>query len=247
MKGTEEYYQHVDYLEKYCLGGKESKGRSGWFQVLYKHYREFFGSRILDLACGGGILGAVIGEDHEYVGVDINKDMIRKARETVGKAPSRRFIRGDITKQETFEKIQGTFDTFTFLGNSFCHFTTGHFLKVLKNIDSLVQEGAYFIFEFRDVVKMLYEDKWKEKLTVERPSETVPVETTSCDTEQGAIHQRTKGEREIKFIHGIWSPFILETLMNCLKWAIIKRKRKKDRPESVTEVYKKSKPGEVDC
>jgi ubiquinone/menaquinone biosynthesis C-methylase UbiE len=53
-------------------------------------------SRLLDLACGSGVLSQAIDKDVEYVGIDLATDLIRAAKED--KNDKHRYLVGDVTK-----------------------------------------------------------------------------------------------------------------------------------------------------
>lgn len=128
----------------------------------------------------------VLQEKHCYVGIDANEEMIKKARETISNTNAK-FLVGNITKKKSLKKLEPTFDTLTFLGNSFCHFSTNQFLNLIKGVETVVHKGTYFLLEYRDVVKMLYNNEWKEKLTIKRGKKEVRIRTTNCDTAKGSL------------------------------------------------------------
>jgi ubiquinone/menaquinone biosynthesis C-methylase UbiE len=89
---------------------------------LYALKRRYFGHEVLDVACGSGVLGFVLEQaGHNYIGIDVNPDMISSARAYARKLRSgNRFMLGDASRM----KLEGTFDTVCLLGNALCRFST---------------------------------------------------------------------------------------------------------------------------
>ena len=82
--------------------------------------------------------------------------MLSSARAYAREVGSRnRFIKGDVTKM----KIEGNFDTICLLGNALCHFSTHDFSRILQNTDSHSERGAYFIVDYRDIVRLMFDKK----------------------------------------------------------------------------------------
>lgn len=136
------------------------------------------------------------------MGIDVNEEMIERVKETNSNTNAK-FLLGDITKKKTMEKLNSSFDTITFLGNSICHFSTIEFLNLLRALETVVHQETALILEDRDVVNMLYNNKWKGKLTIHRPEKDVKIQTINCDTVNGVINQKTVGEHPVHVIHGI--------------------------------------------
>jgi SAM-dependent methyltransferase len=219
------YYRKHDDFNRYLMTHeKRVKELSG----LYSSNKSYFGKRILDIACGGGILGFIAEKHgHEYVGIDINPDAVnagRKYGKSVGSKVE--FILGDARR----EKLDGTFNTVTLLGNALCHFNTSDVVKVLANIRSNLVEGAYFIVDYRDVVKLLYERKWDRRFKEVREGKPTISITKECDTLKGQFDMDSfggSGRKEVEFVHGIWSPFIIEPIMELNGWSLVNRKLKR--------------------
>ena len=184
---------------------------------------------MLDLACGGGVLGFVIEpEGRRYVGIDINPDVITAALRHSREVGSRnKFILGDIRSA----RLEGTFDTVTLLGNALCHFNTGDFVSILKNIAGNVCAGSYFVVDYRDVVSLLYARKWARRFSGKRGGRTVTSVTKGIDTKYGdlLLESIQKGGRNLDFKHGVWSPFILQPLMQLNDWTLVHREYSRRR------------------
>ncbi len=216
------FYRTSEDFERYLASDKK---RVDALKKLYSSNKKFFGKKVLDIACGGGVLGFIIEpKGHTYVGIDINPDMIKSAKKHTKELKSKnKFILGDITKK----KITGSFDTITFLGNSLGHFTTFDLMKLLKNIEKNTHKGTYFIIDYRDVVTILFEKKWKDKMIEKKRNEKVISITKAFDTKRGEIIKEAFNEtlkKKIRFAHAVWSPFILESIMNLSGWELVKRK-----------------------
>lgn len=190
---------------------------------LYRRTRQYFGAAVLDLACGGGVLGFVVeSQGHSYVGVDINPDAVHAARRYALEVGSHnRFILGDILST----KLEGVFDTVALLGNALIHLDTSALGRILDNLEPNVHEGTYFIVDYRDVVDMLYSGKWGKKYTERRGGRTVVSLRRGIDTEKGELLIRSEsgGKRNLDFGHAIWSPFIIEPLIGAKGWKLVRR------------------------
>jgi ubiquinone/menaquinone biosynthesis C-methylase UbiE len=55
------------------------------------------GSKLLDLACGNGVLGKTISKDIEYTGIDIAPSLVNEAKRT-DRNPKHQYVVADVTK-----------------------------------------------------------------------------------------------------------------------------------------------------
>lgn len=235
-ESLEKYYESVDRAGKY--GVKEELDASERFDEINKIYRsnkEYFGEKVLDLACGGGILGFIVEKDGKnYTGIDLNEEMIERARKFKDKTGSGcKFLHGNVTDVD----VQRKFNTITFIGNSIIHFSPEDFIEMIKNIESNSKDGTYFIVEYRDVVKLLAKGEWEDEYEFEENDEAITTLSEKYDTEEGVILQRKKGS-DLEWQVGIWSPFMMESIMNLLGWELVKRRTREDY-EGFLEVYEK--------
>ena len=219
----QQFYRISEKFERYLISDKK---RFTSLKRVYQSNKKFFGKRVLDIACGGGILGFIIEpKGHFYVGIDINPDMIGNAKKHAKEIKSKnKFILGDVKKK----KISGKFDTITFVGNSLGHFNTFEFIKLLKNIKINVKKGGYFIIDYRDVVTLLFKKEWKHKMIEKRGNEKILSITDKFNPQKGEIIKEAFNEtlrRKIRFSHAVWSPFILEPIMALLGWKLVKRRK----------------------
>jgi SAM-dependent methyltransferase len=187
----QQYYRKHDDFNRYLMTHEK---RVKEFSRFYSSNKPFFGKRILDIACGGGVLGFIAEKHgHEYVGIDINPDAVnagRKYGKSVGSKVE--FILGDARK----EKLDGTFNTFTLLGNALCHFNTSDVVKVLANVQGNVAKGAHFLVDYRDVVKLLYRKKWAHKFKEVREGKPMTSNKGVWHSERTARHRFSRRERE---------------------------------------------------
>jgi SAM-dependent methyltransferase len=128
-KYLEKYYRSIDNSKRYSI---EDRARTKELQRVVSAYNEYFGRKVLDIGCGGGILAHLLGKGHEYTGIDANRDMIRLARAHAPPGPVVRFILGDARRY----RFKGEFDTIAILGNTLCHFNTKGFLDLIDNVHS---------------------------------------------------------------------------------------------------------------
>jgi len=231
-----QYYRKSDHFNRYVITNEDRIRR---IRKIFISNKKYLGKKVLDIACGGGVLGFVIEpEGHEYTGIDINPDMIKSAKKYAKESKSKnKFILGDATKK----KINGKFDTITFIGNALCHFNTSDFLNILNNINKITTKGTYFIIDYRDIVRLLFEKKWKDKFVEKNKGKTLISLTTGVSTEIGEIYKRAfrkDGKNKINFSHAIWSPFIIEPIMKSFGWKLVNRRRLEEW-QGWIDVYKK--------
>lgn len=215
-------YQTAEDYRRYVVGDPE---RTRALSAFYHRHRRYFGNRVLDLACGGGILGSVLEPTgRRYVGIDINPDMIREARNAAAARGSpQRFLLGDAVRA----RIPGRFDTLTLLGNSLGHLTASEMSELLRRRAINVRKGTTFLIDYRDVVNMFWNGRWSHGPYVETHKRGKVVHRTRrVDLERGTIFIRARsasGRWSVDLTHTIWSPFILEALMGARGWRLVRR------------------------
>ena len=218
------YYRKHDDFRRYSATAEE---RVRSLTNLYRLTKRYFGKSILDLACGGGVLGLVVEpEGHDYVGVDINPDAIGAAKRYAKEVGSHnRFILGDMLNV----KLEGTFDTVALLGNALIHFNTASLGKIMDSLDPHVHRGSFFIVDYRDVVGMLYRREWGKRYQERDGSRTVVSIPQGIDVERGEIliKSESDGKHNLDFGHAIWSPFIIEPLLLAKGWRLAKQYRRR--------------------
>ncbi len=231
------YYGKHDSFVRYLI---TNKPRVKHLSGLYASNRRYFGRRVLDLACGGGVLGFILERDkHRYTGIDINPDMISSARNYAARVTSKnRFITGNIIQM----KIEGTFDTICILGNALCHFSAYDLSRILQNIHVHCQRTAYFIVDYRDMVRLMFNKRWNVKKRLVDKARGRISTTKGCDTRAGfvlVLGTDLYGKNKVRFSHAIWSPFIISTIMNAYGWSLIRRRFSK-RWSGWLDVYRRS-------
>ena len=72
------YYRDHENYNDYLMKSKE---RVKSLKNLYNNNKKYFGKKVLDLTCGGGVMGFIVeNKGHSYTGMDINPDMIQEAK-----------------------------------------------------------------------------------------------------------------------------------------------------------------------
>ena len=230
------YYKEHDDLLRYGIGDRVRKRA---ISALYEENREYFGKRILDIACGGGVLAHVLeGQGRQYVGVDKNPDMIQAAKSAGGKLGQQSiFILGD-AKSVNLEDV---FDTVTILGNALIHFNPSELSEILRHMKGNTKAGSHFLAEYRDVVSMLFDRRWSMRFTDRLGRRVTTSLTRGIDAERGeiSIDSTRKGYGPLRFAHAVWSPFILESVMSGLSWSLVRRTRTKT-PYVWLDVYRRT-------
>ena len=212
---------------------------------LYRRYRRYFGRRLVDVGCGGGVLGGVVEpHGHTYVGIDANPDMIRQARTVARERSSRmRFILGDAIRC----RLAGVFDTVALLGNGLSHFSTLDLGALLDHRRKNVHRGSTFIVDYRDLIAMFWNGSWSRVKVQTFVRGRVVHRARSLDLDRGILRMRAQpSSREwlLNWSHAIWSPFILQSVMAAHGWQLIHRQAKSARadsvsaPEAITDVYR---------
>jgi SAM-dependent methyltransferase len=231
------YYRTAEDYLRYLPGDKE---REEALTSFFHRYRRYFGRSVLDLACGGGVLGAIVHPiGLRYVGVDANPDMIREARKSsVSSSPGIQVVLGDVSRVS----VRGRFDTLTLLGNALGHLSLSEMGELLRRRVPNVHRGSTFLIDFRDVVGMFWDGAWARKPYVQTHKRgSVVHRTQSVNLEEGVIHIRSRpsrGQWTVDFTQAIWSPFILETLMEVYGWRLVRRAAGRSVPEGKTEPYR---------
>ena len=230
------YYRKHDNFSRYLT---TNKARVKEFSQLYASNKPYFGHRVLDLACGGGVLGFILEQHgHVYTGVDINPDMISSARRHAEEVRSRnRFIKADITRL----MIEGKYVTICMLGNALCHFSTHDLAKIIQRINSHCEKGAYFIVDYRDIILQMYNKQWNAGRTLIMKDRGRLSVTKGCDTRTGFVQALTSdlhGEDKVGLAHALWSPFIISVIMNERGWSLTRRRFWKKR-SAWLDVYRR--------
>jgi len=222
-KMIQDFYRKAEGFNRYLMSNKK---RVKEIKAIYSANKKYFGKKVLDVACGGGILGFLIENyGKRYTGIDINPDMITNAKEYAKSIGSKnKFIIGDARKK----RLAGRFDTITCLGNALCHFNTMDLIDIFKNINQNTHKGSFFIVDYRDIVKLLFDCKWKKRLLEKHKGRNSLNITRTCDTEKGELVIDSYSKRShARFTHAILSPFVIGPMMDYLGWKLLKRKELK--------------------
>ncbi len=230
------FYRVSEDFKIYTFANKE---RIKQIKSFYRSNKKYFGKNILDLMCGGGVLGLLLGNaGYNYTGIDSNPDMINDAKRHINKTKSNiKFILADVGDHN----LSGNFNTVTLLGNSLAHVNANEFIDILNKVDACVKKGSYFIIGYKDIVHMLAHNKWKKRMIEKNKGKKVISVTIVTDTRDGYIlkeDEDAKTKEKVKFTHYIWSPFIIEALMKSCGWNLVKRREEK-RWNAWTDIYRK--------
>jgi SAM-dependent methyltransferase len=227
--------------EDYRRYAPDNSDRQTVLKDFYRKYRRYFGRSVLDLACGGGVLGGVLARSRlSYVGIDANPDMIHEAR-TAKRNSRQRFVLGDIRRS----RIAGRFDTVALLGNSLAHLSVADMTELLSRRASNVHRGTTFLVDYRDLVAMFWNGSWSKVKIQTHVRGRVVHRARLVDLEGGKLHMRARPSSRgwvLDWAHAIWSPFILESLMQSHGWQLVRRSPastdSKVPPEHYIDVYR---------
>ncbi len=222
MNNLKDYYRTSENFHRYTM---ENEQRVNELKNLYSLVKDHVGHETLDLACGGGILDFILEKDGKScTGIDINPDMIYQAEEYARHTGSRvKFFLGDLTETN----LAGKYDTFFLVGNALAHFNVRAFVKIINRMNNLYKEGSTFIVDYRDVVKLFYERKWKKRMVETKNNVPTISFTLDYNSESGEVKkiawQKGQKRNSITFTHAVWSPFIVQAIMNLFSWELVKR------------------------
>jgi len=137
--------------------------------------------RILDLGCGSGdgydLLMGVTTKDpgifeyitvaitqdmlQEYVGIDINKDLLQQAEEYYGHLPKIRFMQGDLSNGLTSELVESPpFDIYFTSFGTFSHFNEEQSVKIIGDICRHAPEHAILMGDWLGRYSYEWQDLW---------------------------------------------------------------------------------------
>ena len=229
-------YRTGDDFHRYSW---ENPDRREAITSFVEQHRRYIGRSVLDLGCGGGVLGAVLAPTgRTYLGVDANPDMLREARKT-----GLRFLRADITR----DRIQGRCDTVTLLGNAMAHFTVRDMDRLLTARRDNVRLGSTFLVDYRDLIAMFWQNTWTRVQVQTHLRAKVVSRARLVDLEKGQLDLRSRPSTRkwvLDWSHAIWAPFILEMVMRHHGWLLVRRvvlrqpKGASKIPEGYADVYR---------
>ncbi len=209
-------YRFTNETEDYQMSNETRVSQIG---RVYSRNKRYFGRRVLDIGCGGGILGFLV-EPHvaSYVGIDANSDQIEAARKYARNVDSEcKFILGDA---ET-TKIKGKYDTVVILGNLLSYFDTKKLLSMFNGLRHNVDD-AFVIIEYVDVVSAIFRGRAAPHV------DGFSVRNIGFDGNKGALIRRVENLKSkicVKGRYYVWSPYILQSLLETQKMRLIKRSR----------------------
>ncbi len=232
-KGIIEIYRNIDDYQRYLVSNKK---RVQELKKLAMKNTKFFGKKVLDIGAGGGILGVILkGKVDRYLGIDVNPDVVNASKDYLEKL-GLELILGDARKI----KLKEEFDTVVIVGNVLGHLTTKDFIQIMKNVSSLTSAGTHLIVDYRDWIKMYFTGKWEEIHVSEKGIRV----TMSIDSKSGEVKMmnvKFESGKIINLMHTLWSPFILEAIMNLFGWELVKREEEPEWGGGWFEVYERNK------
>jgi len=144
--------------------------------------------RVLDLGCGSGdgyelLMGVTTKEPgiyeyitaaiapemlKEYVGVDINEDLLNQAKAYYGHVPKLRFMQVDLSHGLPSEIAEeDPFDIYFSSYGTFCHFHDEQNVKIFADICRHAPPGALFITDWLGRYSYEWQDLWHHPLDQE--------------------------------------------------------------------------------
>lgn len=138
--------------------------------------------RILDLGCGSGdgfdLIMAVTSKDpalydyiyqaitqdmfQEYLGVDINDNLLDQARDYYGDNPKMRFEKADIGQGLPFKKEEAPFDIYLTSYGTMSHFRDSHAVDIISDICEHAPDKAVFVGDWLGRYSYEWQDLWHE-------------------------------------------------------------------------------------
>jgi SAM-dependent methyltransferase len=217
----ETFYRSAEDYRRYLPSDPETRRR---VRALVRAERRWLGNSLLDLACGGGALAhAYLRPGRSYLGVDLNRDMLREARQAAAGLPGDvRFEAADLARWWP----RGRFDTVALLGNALSHLTAADFEALLGRVTVHVERPATWVVDYRDTVGLFFRGQWKRTYVQRKVGRRIKNRTESVDFGRGAIRIATRTlprGRTVRFVQTIWSPFVVASLMQAHGWRLVRR------------------------
>ncbi|MBW1815511.1 MAG: class I SAM-dependent methyltransferase, partial [Deltaproteobacteria bacterium] len=178
QKGEEKAYTQAHSTGKY----EKASGLTGKYDNVRRFKKKSLERiRILDLGCGSadgydllmnvttkdpGIFDyttSAITQDmlQEYVGIDINPDLLQQAEEYIGHLPKTRFIQADLSNGLTPEITKNPpFDIYFTSYGTFSHFHDYQSVKIIADIAKHAPERAIFMGDWLGRYTCEWQDLW---------------------------------------------------------------------------------------
>jgi len=231
-------YEIVEGFESYDIRFEDARERLKRFEEFYNKNKDFFGKKILDLACGGGLFSNFLAEKgHIVIGVDILDPMLEIAKKNSPKRNPPKYIKADLLEFIPEEE----FDTTIFLGNSIPHFSPKDFARIILNIRN---KTRYFIIVYRDSISWGFEGKLKQIIIEERKDYDVIDLYKGYDGEKDSIIKYRiiypKNDKVILDYH-LYNPGIVEGIMFAAGFKLVKREiyGSKGSMEEYADIYER--------
>jgi len=235
----EKEYKLVEGFENYDIRFEDAKKRLKKFEEFYNNNKDFFGKRILDLACGGGLFSNFLAEKgHIVTGVDLLDSMLEIAKRNSPKDNPPKYIKANLLEFIPEEE----FDTTIFLGNSIAHFSPKDFAKILLNIRD---KTKYFIITYRDSISWGFEGGLKQIIIEEgKDYDVIDLYKGYNGEKDSIIKYRIIYPKNDKIIidYHLYNPGIVEGIMFAAEFKLVKRERygSKGSAEEYIDIYEKT-------
>lgn len=137
------YRKFARYYDK-IYSKKDYEGEVQFIKWAFEEHKTSEGNKLLDVACGTGSHALLLKDHFSILGVDINPEMLRLARE---KVPEVEFQEGDMKKLEEL-KLDEKFDSITCMFSAINYNTTCDELKItFLNFHKHLNNGGVLIFD----------------------------------------------------------------------------------------------------
>ena len=155
--------------------------RPALFKLIEEKRKRMERIRILDMGCGGGdgyeLLMDIMSKDpgiydyitsaitddmlQEYVGFDLNQDLLDQAEEYYGGQPKMRFMQGDLSDgfPENL-KAEKPFDIYFTSYGTYSHFTNEQAVNIITDICRHAPHGAIFITDWLGRYSYEWQQLW---------------------------------------------------------------------------------------
>ena len=112
-------------------------------EMIEQHAASPRGSRVLDLACGGGRHSRLLSQQWRTTGLDLSPPLLRLARK---QAPGAEFVRGDMRvlpfRRGTFAMVVNLFTSFGYFDDDRSH------LRVIEEVGRVTAPRGIFVLDF---------------------------------------------------------------------------------------------------
>jgi len=224
MKNLKEFYRKVDDINLYSIKSPVFNYRKSEFIQMLKKHKHLFGRKALDVGCGGGVSSFALEElGLDVTGIDIQEEMIRKAKEAAHLLKSKvKFIVGDIETINLDEK----FDSVFLLGNVIAHISITKFNNIISKIKELLTDNGVLVIHYFDTISEI----WNRDFFIKSPQMVGKEVYFTYDSDGGYVNitliekqLRDDLYEAVRFKLYIWAPWILENFLKFQSFSLLGR------------------------